>query len=116
MKLEDLNPTDGGAYFLITCPSCGRHEAFVYKDDIEKAKVDLYSKDEINNVMIYSSDNCLENDIPFFFKQWGGVNKKITGSLLQGREWKEESFCVPRGQDVATATSSRSCQGSRGRR
>ena len=38
MKLEDLNPTDGGSYFLIDCPKCGEHEAFVYKDDIEKAK------------------------------------------------------------------------------
>ena len=25
----------------------------------------------------------------FFFKQWGGVNKKKTGSLLQGKEYKE---------------------------
>ena len=34
-------------------------------------------------------DNCLENKIPFFFKQWGGVNKKIAVCSLQGREWKE---------------------------
>jgi protein gp37 len=27
------------------------------------------------------------NNIPFFFKQWGGVNKKKTGRLLQGRTW-----------------------------
>ena len=30
---------------------------------------------------------CLERDIPFFFKQWGGVNKKKTGRTLQGRTW-----------------------------
>lgn len=34
-------------------------------------------------------DKCQELKIPFFFKQWGGVNKKATGSLLQGKEWKE---------------------------
>ncbi len=30
-----------------------------------------------------------ENDyqIPFFFKQWGGVNKKKTGRILQGKTW-----------------------------
>ena len=28
-----------------------------------------------------------EYKIPFFFKQWGGVNKKKTGRLLQGRTW-----------------------------
>ncbi len=28
-----------------------------------------------------------KHKIPFFFKQWGGVNKKKTGRLLQGRTW-----------------------------
>jgi len=28
-----------------------------------------------------------EYKIPFFFKQWGGVNKKKTGRLLQGKTW-----------------------------
>ena len=27
------------------------------------------------------------HSIPFFFKQWGGVNKKKTGRVLQGRTW-----------------------------
>jgi protein gp37 len=34
-------------------------------------------------------DRCLKAKIPFFFKQWGGVNKKAAGCLLEGREWKE---------------------------
>jgi protein gp37 len=25
--------------------------------------------------------------VPFFFKQWGGINKKKNGRLLQGRVW-----------------------------
>ncbi len=32
-------------------------------------------------------DQCLAQGIPFFFKQWGGVNKKKAGRLLQGRIW-----------------------------
>lgn len=32
-------------------------------------------------------DQCLAQSIPFFFKQWGGVNKKKAGRLLQGRIW-----------------------------
>jgi protein gp37 len=28
---------------------------------------------------------CKNADVPFFFKQWGGVNKKKTGRLLDGR-------------------------------
>jgi len=34
-------------------------------------------------------DQCQRGGVPFFFKQWGGVNKKRTGRLLQGREWNE---------------------------
>ncbi|MDX1946893.1 MAG: phage Gp37/Gp68 family protein [Pirellulaceae bacterium] len=34
-------------------------------------------------------DQCLAAKVPFFFKQWGGVNKKKTGSVLEGRTWLE---------------------------
>ncbi len=34
-------------------------------------------------------DQCLAVGLPFFFKQWGGVQKKRTGRLLQGRTWDE---------------------------
>jgi DNA primase len=30
--LTDLAPQDKGAYYLLTCPACGKREAFVYKD------------------------------------------------------------------------------------
>jgi protein gp37 len=32
-------------------------------------------------------DQCLAIGVPFFFKQWGGLNKKRAGRLLQGRVW-----------------------------
>lgn len=31
--------------------------------------------------------NCDENNVPFFFKQWGGVNKKKAGRKLLGKTW-----------------------------
>lgn len=31
--------------------------------------------------------NCLASDTAFFFKQWGGRNKKAAGRLLHGQEW-----------------------------
>jgi len=34
-------------------------------------------------------DRCQAASVPFFFKQWGGVNKKKTGRLLDGRVWDE---------------------------
>jgi protein gp37 len=33
-------------------------------------------------------EQCLEAGVPFFFKQWGGVNKKKAGRLLDGRTWE----------------------------
>ena len=30
---------------------------------------------------------CDTSGVPFFFKQWGGVNKKRAGRTLQGRTW-----------------------------
>lgn len=34
-------------------------------------------------------DQCLKARVPFFFKQWGGRNKKKAGRLLAGRTWDE---------------------------
>ncbi len=34
-------------------------------------------------------DQCLASGVSFFFKQWGGVNKKRAGRLLEGRTWDE---------------------------
>ena len=33
----------------------------------------------------YIRDVCEESRVPFFFKQWGGRNKKATGRILDGR-------------------------------
>lgn len=34
-------------------------------------------------------DQCLAANVPFFFKQWGGANKKKNGRSLQGQTWDE---------------------------
>ena len=34
-------------------------------------------------------DQCFDAGVPFFFKQWGGFNKKKTGRLLDGRTWDD---------------------------
>jgi len=34
-------------------------------------------------------DQCMAAKIPFFFKQWGGLNKKKAGRTLNGRTWDE---------------------------
>lgn len=32
---------------------------------------------------------CEKSGVPFFFKQWGGKNKKRAGRMLNGRTWDE---------------------------
>ena len=34
-------------------------------------------------------EQCLEANVPFFFEQWGGVQKKKNGRELDGRTWDE---------------------------
>ncbi|MCB0377329.1 MAG: phage Gp37/Gp68 family protein [Bdellovibrionales bacterium] len=34
-------------------------------------------------------DRCIDRDVPFFFKQWGGVRKHTTGRRLDRRLWNE---------------------------
>jgi protein gp37 len=34
-------------------------------------------------------DQCLESDVAFFFKQWGGYSKAKTGRELDGRTWEQ---------------------------
>lgn len=34
-------------------------------------------------------DWCVKENTPFFFKQWGGVNKKKNGRLLENKTWNQ---------------------------
>jgi protein gp37 len=34
-------------------------------------------------------DQCRAAKVPFFFKQWGGKNKKRAGRMLEGRSWDQ---------------------------
>jgi protein gp37 len=43
-------------------------------------------------------NQCQASDIPFFFKQWGGVNRKKTGRELEGRTWSETPALLPNAQ------------------
>jgi protein gp37 len=46
-------------------------------------------------------DQCLAANVPFFFKQWGGTNKKRTGRLLDGRTYDE----MPEARQITAAVS-----------
>lgn len=39
------------------------------------------------NWVIDIRNKCIDERVPFFFKQWGGTNKKKTGRILEGKTW-----------------------------
>jgi protein gp37 len=45
----------------------------------------LMQKDWVTDIR----DQCLRAEVPFFFKQWGGTNKKKAGRILDNRVWNE---------------------------
>jgi protein gp37 len=48
-------------------------------------------------------ERCLSGGVPFFFKQWGGVNKKRSGRVLDGRTWDEMPVVRERGKGLLCA-------------
>lgn len=43
-------------------------------------------------------DQCIKQGVSFFFKQWGGTQKKKTGRTLEGRTWDS----MPAGTELIT--------------
>jgi len=40
-------------------------------------------------------DECARAAVPFFFKQWGGTQRKKAGRELDGRKWDEYPSLSP---------------------
>jgi protein gp37 len=51
-------------------------------------------------------DQCRRARVPFFFKQWGGRNKKAAGRMLEGRTWDQ----LPRSDRSPLARTGRGAQ------
>jgi protein gp37 len=45
----------------------------------------IMEKEWVTNI----KNHALKNDVAFFFKQWGGKNKKKAGRLLDGKTWSQ---------------------------
>jgi len=45
---------------------------------------------------------CISKNVPFFFKQWGGTRKKLSGRLLDGRTW--DQFPTPKRRRTRLST------------
>ena len=49
-------------------------------------------------------DQCLTAGVPFFFKQWGGLQAKSGGRVLDGREWSQWPIAAPSGNNMMRLT------------
>lgn len=48
-----------------------------------------YSRPMQKEWVVKIRDSCKKNNVKFFFKQWGGTNKKKAGRVLEGVFWNE---------------------------
>jgi protein gp37 len=91
-RIDDLRQTGAKIKFLSLEPLLGSLKNLdLYEIDWAIVGGESgYGAREIKEEWVIDIRNqCLEQDVAFFFKQWGGVNKKKTGRLLEGRTWDE---------------------------
>ena len=48
-------------------------------------------------------DQCLDQEVPFFFKQWGGRYSKAGGRILDGRQWSQMPIARSKSMRVGSA-------------
>ena len=99
-RIDDLRLAPAAVRFVSFEPLIGRvgtvnlqeiHWAIVGGESGPKARpIDEAWVDDLH-------DECRRQNVAFFFKQWGGTNKKATGRRYRGRTWDEypaESACA----------------------
>jgi protein gp37 len=91
-RINDLRKTDARVRFLSLEPLLGplsdlnlRSVHWVIVGGESGPGARPMNKDWVIDIR----EQCAAANVPFFFKQWGGVNKKRTGRELDGRTWDE---------------------------
>ena len=91
-RIDDLRKTDAKVKFLSLEPLLGALK------NLDLSEIDWvivggesgYGARPIKQEWVLEiREQCQTFNVPFFFKQWGGTNKKKTGRLLEGRTWDE---------------------------
>ena len=93
-RLEPLKETDARIKFLSLEPLLGPlSESVLNLDSIDWVIVGGESGPRARPMkeewVIEIRNNCLKNEVSFFFKQWGGVFKKRTGRKLDESQWNQ---------------------------
>ncbi len=91
-RVDDLRKTNAHIKFLSIEPLIGRI------NDLDLTNIDWVivggesgpgARPIEEEWVVRIKDICKEAKVPFFFKQWGGVNKKKNGRTLKGKIWSE---------------------------
>lgn len=92
IRIDDLRSVNADIHFLSLEPlleSLGRLDL----DDIEWV---IVGGESGNNFRLCEADwireirdQCTNAQVPFFFKQWGGITAKSNGRQLDGKIWNE---------------------------
>lgn len=91
-RVDDLRHTNAHIKFLSIEPLIGRI------NDLDLTNIDWVivggesgpgARPIEEEWVVRIKDICKEAKVPFFFKQWGGVNKKKNGRTLKGKIWSE---------------------------
>lgn len=91
-RINDLRQTNAHIKFLSIEPLIGRI------NDLDLTNIDWVivggesgpgARPIEEEWVVRIKDICKEAKVPFFFKQWGGVNKKKNGRTLKGKIWSE---------------------------
>lgn len=91
-RINDLKKVDANIHFLSLEPLLGP-VGKLDLEDIEWVIVGGESGVNYRECRIEwireIRDQCLEKDVPFFFKQWGGITSKSGGKILDGKIWNQ---------------------------
>jgi protein gp37 len=91
-RIDDLRKTDASVKFLSLEPLLGPIPQLDLKNIdwvIVGGESGPGARPMNHDWVIDIRDQCLAAEVPFFFKQWGGVNKKLTGRILQGHTYNQ---------------------------
>ncbi len=91
-RIDDLLDTGASVKFLSLEPLLGSLEAVSFEGIdwvIVGGESGPGARPMQKSWVIEIRDQCEGRDIPFFFKQWGGVNKKKNGRALENRTWDQ---------------------------
>lgn len=98
-RIEELRKTDALVKFLSLEPLINEID-FLNLIDIDWVIVGGESGPNARPMkrewVINVKNQCFSQEVAFFFKQWGGVNKKKTGRILEGKTWNEVPLAVAR--------------------